>query len=120
GLGRGVRATVVLIFSLERCRQVMDADLAGMELARSNGHALSRIQAVAAFFVSRVDAEVDKRLKAIGTEEATALLGRAAIANARLALQAHEEDFDSKERHALTANGALPQRTRGAYNEVKH
>src|SRR5699024_11434333 len=89
-LGQGISVNVTLIFSLERYRQVMDAYLEGMELARSNGHDLSRIQSVASFFVSRVDAAVDKRLKAIGTAEATALLGPAAAANARLAFQTHE------------------------------
>ena len=118
-LGQGISVNVTLIFSLERYRQVMDAYLEGMELARSNGHDLSRIQSVASFFVSRVDAEVDKRLRDIGTEEATALLGRAAIANARLAFQAHEEVFDSKEWHALAAHGARPQRPLWASTGVK-
>jgi transaldolase len=50
---------------------------------------------VASFFVSRVDTEIDKRLDAIGTDEAAALKGKAAIANARLAYQAYEEVFST-------------------------
>ena len=48
---------------------------------------------MASFFVSRVDTEIDKRLDELGTAEATALRGKAAIANARLAYQAYEEVF---------------------------
>ncbi|GAB2515815.1 transaldolase [Nocardiopsis aegyptia] len=118
-LGMGISVNVTLIFSLERYRQVMDAYLEGMELARTNGHDLSRIQSVASFFVSRVDSEVDKRLKAIGTDEAKALVGTAAVANARLAYQAYEEVFSSKEWEALAARGAAPQRPLWASTGVK-
>ncbi|GHD28648.1 transaldolase [Nocardiopsis kunsanensis] len=118
-LGQGISVNVTLIFSLDRYRQVMDAFMEGMELARANGHDLSRIQSVASFFVSRVDAEVDKRLKQIGTDEAVSLLGRAAIANARLAYQAHEEAFDTEEWRALADLGAQPQRPLWASTGVK-
>lgn len=118
-LGQGISVNVTLIFSLERYRQVMDAFLEGMELARTNGHDLSRIQSVASFFVSRVDTEVDRRLKEIGTDEARSLLGRAAIANARLAYQAHQEVFSSSEWKALEEQGAKPQRPLWASTGVK-
>ena len=49
---------------------VMDAYLAGLEKAKEAGHDLSKIHSVASFFVSRVDTEIDKRLEAIGTDEA--------------------------------------------------
>ncbi|MFV2197218.1 transaldolase [Nocardiopsis sp. LOL_012] len=118
-LGHGISVNVTLIFSLARYRQVMDAFLEGMELARTNGHDLSRIQSVASFFVSRVDTEVDKRLEAIGTDEARALRGRAAVANARLAYQAYEEVFSSREWTALAEQGAAPQRPLWASTGVK-
>jgi transaldolase len=118
-LGMGISVNVTLIFSLERYRQVMDAYMAGMELARANGHDLSRIQSVASFFVSRVDSEVDKHLKAIGTDEALGLVGRAAVANARLAYQAYEQVFGSEEWQALAARGASPQRPLWASTGVK-
>ncbi|MFF1545660.1 transaldolase [Streptomyces sp. NPDC058291] len=92
-VGLGISVNVTLIFSLERYREVMDAYLAGLEKARAAGLDLTLIQSVASFFVSRVDAEVDKRLTALGTDAALALKGRAALANARLAYQAYEEVF---------------------------
>ncbi len=84
-IAEGISVNVTLIFSLERYRGVIDAYLSGLEQAAANGHDLSKIQSVASFFVSRVDSEVDKRLDAIGSDEAKALKGKAAIANARLA-----------------------------------
>ena len=71
----------------------MNAFLTGLEQATASGIDLSTIHSVASFFVSRVDTEVDKRLDAIGTDEAKALRGKAGIANARLAYQAYEEVF---------------------------
>ncbi|GAP60150.1 transaldolase [Arthrobacter sp. Hiyo1] len=76
---------MTLIFSLERYRAVINAFQSGLELAKENGHDLSKIHSVASFFVSRVDTEIDKRLNAIGTDEAKALKGKAGVANARLA-----------------------------------
>ncbi|MGW9634299.1 transaldolase [Nocardiopsis alba] len=118
-LGHGISVNVTLIFSLERYREVMEAFLEGMELARANGHDLSRIQSVASFFVSRVDSEVDKRLKAIGTDEAERLLGRAATANARLAYQDYEQVFSADRWKVLAAEGATPQRPLWASTGVK-
>lgn len=89
-LAEGISVNVTLIFSVARYQAVMEAFLAGIEQAKANGHDISGIQSVASFFVSRVDSEVDKRLDAIGTPEAQALKGEAAIANARLAYAAYE------------------------------
>ena len=88
-IAEGISVNVTLIFSLDRYRAVMDAYLAGLEQAADAGHDLSEIHSVASFFVSRVDSEIDKRLKTIGTAQAQALEGQAAIANARLACQAY-------------------------------
>ena len=66
-IAKGISVNVTLIFSLDRYRAVMDAYLTGLEQAKANGHNLSDIHSVASFFVSRVDLEIDKRLKAIGT-----------------------------------------------------
>ena len=99
---------MTLIFSLERYRAVINAFQSGLEQAKDNGHDLSKIHSVASFFVSRVDTEIDKRLDAIGTDEAKALKGKAGLANARLAYQVYEELF-ATERWALLAEaGALP------------
>jgi transaldolase len=92
-LSEGISVNVTLIFSLERYRQVIDAYITGLEQAAANGHDVSKIASVASFFVSRVDTEVDNRLDKIGTPEATALRGKAAIANARLAYELAEQQF---------------------------
>ncbi|HXR70271.1 transaldolase [Actinocrinis sp.] len=118
-LAHGISVNVTLIFSLQRYKAVMEAYLDGMEQAYANGYDLSKIASVASFFVSRVDTEIDKRLKKIGTPEATALLGKAAVANARLAYQAYEEVFGSERWKALAAKGAKPQRPLWASTGVK-
>ena len=84
----GINVNVTLIFSLDRYRGVMNAYLTGLEQAREHGKELSTIHSVASFFVSRVDAEIDKRLDALtgeAAEQAKELRGKAGIANARLA-----------------------------------
>jgi transaldolase len=118
-LAEGVSVNVTLIFSLERYREVMDAFIAGIEQAKANGHDVSKIQSVASFFVSRVDTEVDKRLKKIGGDAANALLGKAAVANARLAFEAFEEVFAGERWAPLKAAGATAQRPLWASTGVK-
>ena len=109
-LAAGISVNVTLIFSLERYKAVAAAFLDGLEQAVGNGHDVTKMASVASFFVSRVDTEVDKRLDAIGTDEAKALKGKAAIANARLAFQAYEEIFDTDRWRELETVGAKPQR----------
>ncbi|MGV9563663.1 transaldolase [Streptomyces sp. NPDC003480] len=118
-VGQGISVNVTLIFSLERYRQVMDAYLAGLEKARAAGLDLSAIHSVASFFVSRVDSEIDKRLTKLGTDEALALKGRAALANARLAYEAYEEVFAGERWLALAEAGAGKQRPLWASTGVK-
>ncbi|OFI38062.1 transaldolase [Arthrobacter sp. SW1] len=118
-LGEGISVNVTLIFSLERYRAVINAFQSGLELAKENGHDLSKIHSVASFFVSRVDTEIDKRLDAIGTEEAKALKGKAGVANARLAFQVYEELFSTERWAVLAEAGALPQRPLWASTGVK-
>ena len=120
-LAEGISVNVTLIFSVERHRMVMDAYLAGLEKAKEAGHDLSRIHSVASFFVSRVDTEIDKRLESIGSEEAMALRGKAAVANARLAYAAYEEVFLGGDRFsALQSSGARVQRPLWASTGVKN
>jgi transaldolase len=110
---------VTLIFSLDRYKAVADAFLTGLEKALDNGHDVTKLGSVASFFVSRVDTEVDKRLDAIGTEEAKALKGKAAIANARLAFEAYEEIFSSDRWREIETAGGKPQRPLWASTGVK-
>ena len=119
-ISEGISVNVTLIFSLDRYRGVMSAYLTGLEQAKEKGVDLSTIDSVASFFVSRVDAEIDKRLDAIGTDEAKALRGKAALANARLAFQAYEEVFSSPRWKVLEEAGANRQRPLWASTGVKN
>jgi transaldolase len=119
-LAEGISVNVTLIFSLERYAAVMDAFLSGLEQAKANGHDLSKIGSVASFFVSRVDTEVDKRLDKIGSEEAKALKGKAAIANAQLAYEKYAEVFATPRWKALADAGAHPQRPLWASTSTKN
>ncbi|MET9799970.1 transaldolase [Streptomyces sp. NPDC006368] len=118
-IGLGISVNVTLIFSLERYRKVMDAYLSGLEKAKERGLDLSKIHSVASFFVSRVDTEIDKRLDSLGTDEAKALRGKAALANARLAYQAYEEVFSGERWAALDKAQANKQRPLWASTGVK-
>jgi transaldolase len=119
-LAEGVSVNVTLIFSVERHRAVMGAYLDGLEQAAENGQEIARIASVASFFVSRVDTEIDKRLEAIGTDEALALRGKAGIANSRLAYAAFQEVFSGARWEALAAKGARAQRPLWASTGVKN
>jgi transaldolase len=118
-LGEGISVNVTLIFSLDRYRAVINAFQSGLELARENGHDLAKIHSVASFFISRVDSEIDKRLDALGTDEAKALKGKAGVANARLAYQVYEQLFSTDRWEVLAEAGARPQRPLWASTGVK-
>jgi transaldolase len=118
-LAEGISVNVTLIFSLQRYGQVIDAFMTGLEQAAEAGHDLASIASVASFFVSRVDTEVDNRLDKLGTPQAHALRGKAAIANARLAYQLYEERFGTGRWAALKAKGAKPQRPLWASTSTK-
>jgi transaldolase len=118
-IGAGISVNVTLIFALDRYQAVIEAYLSGLEQAAAAGHDLSHIHSVASFFVSRVDTEVDKRLDAIGTDEAKALKGKAALANARLAYAVFQEAFASDRFSKLADQGARVQRPLWASTGVK-
>ena len=118
-IGAGISVNVTLIFSLDRHKAVIDAYLAGLEKAHAAGINLAGIHSVASFFVSRVDTEVDQRLVKIGTPEALALKSKAGIANARLAYELYENEFNTPRAVSLLASGANPQRPLWASTGVK-
>jgi transaldolase len=107
---------VTLLFSLERYGEVIEAYLSGLERAEGD---LSAVSSVASFFVSRVDTEVDRRLEAIGTDDALALKGKAAVANAQLAYELFLERFQGPRWDALVARGARVQRPLWASTSTK-
>ena len=110
-IAEGRNINVTLIFSLERYQAVMDAYIAGLEqYARDPDADLSRVASVGSFFISRVDVEVARRLDAIGTDDALALRGKAAIAQAKLAYRQFQETFSGPRWEALAERGAQVQR----------
>ena len=118
-IATGISVNVTLIFSLERYEEVIDAYLTGLERAHSADFDLASIHSVASFFVSRVDSETDKRLDAIGTDQAKALKSKAGLANARLAYELFEKKFAEKRAQDLLALGANLQRPLWASTGVK-
>ena len=118
-ISEGISVNVTLIFSLERHGAVIDAYMAGLEQAAAAGHDLSKIRSVASFFVSRVDTEVDGRLDKLGTPEAAALRGKAAVANARLAYELFEQKSAEERWLSLAGKGANLQRPLWASTSTK-
>ncbi len=120
-IAEGRSINVTLIFSLPRYGEVIEAYLAGLErLAEDPEADLSQVGAVASFFISRVDVEVDKRLEAIGTDEALALRGKAAVAQGKLAYQLFAERFSGERWERLAARGARVQRPLWASTGAKN
>lgn len=116
-LGEGIDVNVTLIFGLEQYDAVLDAFIGGLEDARDGGRDISTIHSVASFFVSRVDTEVDARLRARNAPKE--LFGQAGIANARLAYAAHEAKFSTGRWAVLQKEGARRQRPLWASTGVK-
>ncbi len=120
-IAEGRCINVTLIFSLDRYARVIEAYLAGLERLAADPHAdLSRVASVASFFISRVDSEVDRRLEAIGSPEALALRGRAAVAQGKLAYRLFTEAFRGERWDALAARGARVQRPLWASTSTKN
>jgi transaldolase len=120
-IAEGRNINVTLIFSLERYQAVMDAYIAGLEaFGATDGADLSRVASVGSFFISRVDTEVDRRLDAIGTPEALALRGKAAVAQGKLAYRQFRETFSGPRWEALARRGAQVQRPLWASTSTKN
>jgi transaldolase len=119
-IAAGIPINVTLIFSLERYRKVAEAYIAGLERLVEDGGDPSKLASVASFFVSRVDTEADKRLEEIGSDEALALRGKLAIANAKLAYQAYKEIFSGERWEKLAGAGASAQRCLWASTSTKN
>ena len=116
-IAEGRNINVTLIFSLERYREVMEAYISGLERAKGD---LSKIASVASFFISRVDSEVDHRLDAIGTPDALALRGKAAVAQGKLAYELFRAAFSGPRWDLLVKRGAHVQRPLWASTSTKN
>lgn len=116
----GISVNVTLLFSVSRYREIAQAYIRGLQTRSSKGLPVSGIASVASFFVSRVDTEVDKALVANGSSEATELLGKIAIANAKVAYGYFANLFGSDEFAALKKEGAQAQRLLWASTGTKN
>ena len=119
-IAEGININVTLMFSVDIYRRVARAYVAGLRRRHEAGGDISRVASVASFFVSRVDTKVDKELDEIGTPEALAARGKAAIANAKMAYEAFGEIFGGDEFADLRAAGARVQRCLWASTSTKN
>ena len=125
-IAAGINVNITLLFSVERYKEVMDAYLSGLEDRVNEGKPIDQIHSVASFFVSRIDVKVDKYLEPLTkssdekANKARALLGKIAIANARLAYQEFRQVFEGERFRKLQAKGATLQRTLWASTSTKN
>jgi len=123
-ISEGVNVNATLMFSMHDYEEVAQAYVRGLKRAADP----AGIASVASFFVSRVESAVDGALDAIGTEEAAALRGKAAVANSKLAYRRYREIFEGEEFTELAGRGARAQRVLwaststkdNAYSDVKY
>ena len=123
----GANINVTLIFGIERYVKVVEAFLAGLEQHRARGGDLGRVHSVASFFVSRVDTKVDeqltKKMEQLDSKrrpELEGLLGRAAIANSKLAYALFTQLHSGSHWDALRSAGAAVQRCLWASTSTKN
>ena len=114
---KGTAINITLIFSLDRYKAVVEAYIRGLERLVASGGDPTKVASVASFFVSRVDSEADKRLAALGN---TALQGKLAVANAKLAYQHYLEAFSGPRWEFLAGKGARKQRCLWASTSTKN
>ncbi len=116
-VAHGKNINVTLIFSLQRYKEVVEAYIRGLERLVAAGGDPATVQSVASFFVSRVDTEADRRLEELGNKK---LLGKLAIANAKLAYQHYVAEFSGPRWEFLAGKGANPQRCLWASTSTKN
>jgi transaldolase/glucose-6-phosphate isomerase len=125
-IAAGININITLIFSIDRYKDVMEAYLSGLEDRIKSGKPIDHINSVASFFVSRIDSKVDKYLEPIiqssgqHAQIAKSLLGKIAIANARLAYEEFRNVFESDRFRKLKAKGARLQRPLWASTSTKN
>lgn len=111
----GLNINITLMFSLQDYENVAHAYMRGLERAADPTH----IASVASFFVSRVDTKTDAALEKVGSDEAMALRGRTAVANAKLAYRRYQQLFEGEAFAELAGRGARPQRVLWASTSTK-
>ena len=107
-ISEGININVTLLFALNYYERVANAYITGIEKLVARGGDPSKVASVASFFISRIDALIDKKLA--GKPEAEKLSGKVAIANARITYQCFKEIFSSRRWQKLADKGAQRQR----------
>ena len=115
----GLNINVTLLFAQSAYEAVAESFMAGLEDRLKAGHSIAGQSSVASFFVSRIDAVMDKKIDESGKPELKALRGKIAIANAKMAYQTYLKLVASPRWQALAEKGALPQRLLWASTGVK-
>ena len=116
-IAEGINVNVTLLFARSMYERTAEAYIAGLERRVKAGESISSVASVASFFISRIDSAVDKQLKASNAD--SALLGKTAIANGKLAYQHYESLMASERWGKLKAAGAMPQRLLWASTSTK-
>lgn len=126
-LSEGINVNVTLLFSVERYQAVAKAYMRAMERRLEMGKPVAHIASVASFFLSRIDTLVDKLLghrigRASSQQDPNPenLLGKAALANAKLAYAWYQENNSSERWQALQQQGVRPQRLLWASTSTKN
>jgi transaldolase len=121
-LSAGINVNITLLFAVDRYLDVAGAYMNALERRRAANEPLAGVASVASFFLSRIDTAVDEQLRykiASGVPQAQQLLGKCAIANARLAYRRFRESTSSERWRSLEAEGARPQRLLWASTSTK-
>jgi transaldolase len=119
----GINVNVTLLFSVERYDEIARAYMSALERRKAAGKPLAGVASVASFFLSRIDTRVDEQLRqkiAGGMSQAQRLLGKCAIANAKIAYARFQELTSSGRWRALERSGARPQRLLWASTSTKN
>ena len=122
-LAAGVNVNITLLFAVERYQEIALAHLKALERRKSAGEPLAGVASVASFFLSRIDTQVDEQLRrkiAGGKREVEPLLGKCAIANAKIAYRGFKQLTSSDRWHAVEEAGAHPQRLLWASTSTKN
>ena len=118
-IGGGINVNVTLLFSQDVYEEVANAYIEGVEAFVEKGGDPSRLASVASFFVSRIDSAADAQLEKKGGA-AKKLMGKLAIANAKLAYDRYQRLFSGPRWEVLEARGARPQRLLWASTGTKN
>ena len=122
----GINVNVTLIFTISRYQKVIDAFFTGLEKRLNDGNPIDHVASVASFFVSRVDTKVDQKLQELSSthlseaKKLTGSLGKAAVANAKIAYEVFTKEFSSSRFEALKSSGAQVQRPLWASTGTKN